>query len=173
MKKDKLNTTFKAVLLGVAIVFVSSKISLINGTFNDVYGQSNVATYTDFSDESTEPTEITGKIEDGVQVIEFNMQNSAYPTLNVKAGVPVKLIINTDEDNLNSCNFRIISQDFGIQQQLNYGQNIIEFTPTEAGQYTYSCWMGMVSAYINVYDEDITPSAIYDENNIALGGCCG
>ncbi len=114
---------------------------------------------------------IEGSIEDNVQVIEFDLESYSYPNLEVKSGVPVRLVINVDEYNLNSCNYIIFSSDFGFQKELVVGQNIIEFTPSDTGQYIYTCWMGMLGAYINVVDGDITPSATYGEN-VSAGGCC-
>ena len=37
------------------------------------------------------------------------------------------------------------------------GDNIIEFTPTEAGTYTYSCWMGMLRSKIYVVNPGQEP----------------
>ncbi len=121
--------------------------------------------------EQTNTGEVSATIVDGVQVIEFDLQPNSYPTLNVKAGMPVKLIINADENSLNSCNYSLASYDLNVFTELNYGENIIEFTPATEGQYAYTCWMGMIGAYINVSDEQETPEAFYGEN-VSAGGCC-
>ncbi len=173
MKKN-LDKVVKVVCVAVAIVFVSSKLSIISNPVDDVYGEEVVSqTSTVQNVQETENVESTveGAIVDGVQVIEFDLQSNSLPSLNLQAGVPVKLIINADENNLNSCNYRIISNTLGIQQQLDVGVNEITFTPNEVGQFSYSCWMGMIGANINV-EENITPSAVYGEN-VSAGGCCG
>ena len=36
---------------------------------------------------------------------------------------------------------------------LNDGLNVFEFTPTEAGTYTYTCGMGMFAASITVIED--------------------
>ncbi len=174
--KNNLNKAVKVVCIAVAIVFVSSKFSLINDPIDKVYGE-QVQTQTEENNivqrevqESTD-SEIKAEIVDGVQVIEFDLQNNSLPTLNLQAGVPVKLIINADENSLNSCNYRIISNDLGIKEQLDYGRNEITFTPNEVGQFSYSCWMGMIGADINV-EENIAPGAVYGQN-VSSGGCCG
>ncbi len=123
------------------------------------------------SQENTNTSEVTATVVDGVQVIEFDLQQNSYPTLNVKTGMPVKLIINADESSLNSCNYSLVSYDLNVFAELNYGENIIEFTPAIEGQYAYTCWMGMIGAYINVSDSQETPEAFYGEN-VSQGGCC-
>ena len=37
---------------------------------------------------------------------------------------------------------------------LDYTDNIIEFIPEKAGQYTYSCWMGMLRNTITVLEDE-------------------
>ncbi len=179
MKKMNLNSFAKIVAGAVAVVFIYSRV-LTGGSFSDnVYGEQNQGStttenvVTTGSFETTEDggyEEIQGSIVDGVQVIEFDLQANNYPTLNLKANTPTRLVINVSEDVLNSCNYRMISEDLGIRGELGVGQNVIEFTPGEANQYTYTCWMGMIGAYVNVYD-DVEPSAFYGEN-LSAGGCC-
>ncbi len=180
MKKFTLENVFKIVAVAVAVVFVSSKVFTGDDLSNDVYAEQNESTFTTESVATTSENvsatdqssyeEIQGEIVDGVQVIEFDLQPYGYPTLNLKANTPTRLIINASEDVLSSCNYRIISEDLGIQSELGIGQNVIEFTTGEANQYVYTCWMGMIGAYANVYD-DIEPSAFYGEN-LSSGGCC-
>ncbi len=121
--------------------------------------------------DSTNNGTISSKIEDGVQVFRFDLQANSLPTLNVKAGVPVRLVINADQNNLNSCNYAIVSNDLGIQKEFNYGENIIEFTVDSEGQYLYSCWMGMIGANINVSNSQEIPEAFYGPN-VAGASCC-
>ncbi len=177
MKKITLDNLVKVVAVAVAVVFVYSKVFPSVSFSDNVYGeqtetQAQSTTSEDFATVSEENSyeEIQGTVVEGVQVIEFDLRANSYPTLNLKANTPVKLVINVAEDTLNSCNYRIISEELGIQSQLGVGQNIIEFTPGEANQYVYTCWMGMIGAYVNVYD-DVEPSAFYGEN-LSAGGCC-
>lgn len=37
-----------------------------------------------------------------------------------------------------------------MEQIFEEGENVIEFTPTKAGVYTYSCWVGMITGKIYV-----------------------
>lgn len=165
-----INKIFTVVVISVAIVFVTDKLNLLSNISNDIYGQ-NKSTEKIVPVSENENAEVQGYIEDGVQVIEFDLEDDCYPSINIREDMPVKLIINVSKDSLNSCNYKMVSQDFLFQKQLDIGKNTIEFTPTESGQYTYTCWMGMLGGYINVVDEDIIPSAYYDDN-FSAGGCC-
>ncbi len=101
---------------------------------------------------SASSTELSGEIVDNQMVIYSDLAPRSYPNLVVKKGVPVKWVINVPAKNLNGCNNEIIIGEYGIQQKLEVGENIIEFTPTETGNFRYSCWMGMIRANITVVE---------------------
>ncbi|GHV07229.1 hypothetical protein FACS1894217_07590 [Clostridia bacterium] len=73
-----------------------------------------------------------------------------YPAITVKVGEPVKWVINVPKGTITGCNSTLIIPEYGIRQKLKVGENIIEFTPTETGQFQYSCWMGMIRSTITV-----------------------
>jgi sulfite exporter TauE/SafE/copper chaperone CopZ len=60
----------------------------------------------------------------------------------LKKGVPVKWIINGKE--LTSCNNAIEVPKLGLSFKIKPGLQTIEFTPTEDGVISWSCWMGMI-----------------------------
>jgi sulfite exporter TauE/SafE/copper chaperone CopZ len=62
--------------------------------------------------------------------------------IKIKKGIPVKWIINGDK--VTSCTNKIIVPKYNISQNISYGENIINFIPTESGEIPFSCWMGMV-----------------------------
>ena len=93
--------------------------------------------------ETTEPQE-------PVQVIRSTLQTRRYPNITVKKGIPVKWIIDAPEESITSCNIRMQIPDYGISHSFSPGDNIIEFTPLEAGKVSYSCWMGMIYGTIEV-----------------------
>ncbi|MGB4659216.1 MAG: sulfite exporter TauE/SafE family protein [Mobilitalea sp.] len=99
---------------------------------------------------STSTKNSTNTVNEDVQEITTTLESRSYPPLNVQAGIPVKWIINADAKNLNGCNGEIIIPEYNIKQKLVVGENIITFTPTEAGNYGYSCWMGMIRSSITV-----------------------
>lgn len=99
----------------------------------------------------TEPR-IEGEMIDGKQVVKFDLGRRNYEDIVVQKGVPVELIINATKGTLNGCNRTLILNDFNLKSDLNVGENVITFTPTKTGTFTYSCWMGMIRNTIKVID---------------------
>ncbi len=89
---------------------------------------------------------------DDVQIVTSTLALGSYPDITVKAGVPVRWTIDVPETSINGCNAVMVIQDYNIMHQFDVGENVIEFTPTEAGLVRYSCWMGMVYGSINVVE---------------------
>lgn len=83
---------------------------------------------------------------------QYYMKNS-YEDIILQKNVPVKMIIHVDKKYLTGCNNEFIIKEFNIQQKLEVGDNIIAFTPTKTGVYTYSCWMNMIKNNIKVIDD--------------------
>lgn len=79
------------------------------------------------------------------EVQEVRMTQNSYGyspnQFTIKKGVKVKWIINSV--NPYSCASSIVMPKYGISKYLRQGENIIEFTPTEAGEIPFSCSMGM------------------------------
>lgn len=90
------------------------------------------------------------KIENGVQIINSTLSSGKYPNITVKAGMPVKWIINAPDGSINGCNYKMIIQKYDIEYSFNNGDNVIEFTPSQAGKFQYTCWMGMIRGTITV-----------------------
>lgn len=99
---------------------------------------------------SNTDSEISSVNEDGIQVVKMDLSARGYDEIVVKKGVPVKWIINVDESSLNGCNYRFYSEELNISKELKIGENIVEFTPKDAGEFRYYCWMGMISSSIIV-----------------------
>jgi sulfite exporter TauE/SafE len=91
-------------------------------------------------------------VEDGYQVINNTLEPGTYPDITVQVDLPVKWSIEAAEGSINGCNNRIFIPEYDIEYPLRIGDNIIEFTPTKPGRYTYTCWMGMIRGTINVVD---------------------
>jgi hypothetical protein len=94
----------------------------------------------------------------------------------LKKGVPVKWIINGEE--INGCNNAIQAPKLGLNFNIKQGEQIIEFTPTEEGTISWSCWMGMIPGTFIVKDDiDLEDAAAVQEelDNApapqATGGC--
>ncbi len=114
-------------------------------------------------------------MENGVQIVKMTQTSSGYSpnSFTIKRGIPVKWII-TSKDAF-TCAASIVSSKLGIRKNLEAGENIIEFTPTETGQVRFTCSMGMYSGVFNIVDGS-SPSAA-QANTTALapstGGSCG
>lgn len=91
-------------------------------------------------------------IQDGVQVINMTANNNGYTpnAFYVQKGIPVKWIIKATE--LNSCNNAIVIPDLDREIKIKRGENVIEFTPDEAKDINFSCWMGMIRGVVKVVD---------------------
>jgi len=86
---------------------------------------------------------------DGVQTIRMSALRGYSPNkFTVKKGIPVKWVINVE--NPYTCAASIVAPKIGLRKTLNVGENIIEFTPQEAGTINFSCAMGMYRGTINV-----------------------
>lgn len=92
------------------------------------------------------------RTEHGVQVVESSLSPGGYPSITVQAGMPVKWIIDAPQGSVNGCNYKILIPEYKIERELKTGKNVIEFTPARAGNFPYSCWMGMIRSSISVVE---------------------
>lgn len=91
-------------------------------------------------------------IEDGVQIVNSTLASGRYPSITVQAGTPVRWTIDAPKGTINGCNNRMYIDEYGIEHSFQTGENVIEFTPENAGKYQYTCWMGMIRGTITVVD---------------------
>jgi sulfite exporter TauE/SafE/plastocyanin domain-containing protein len=92
-------------------------------------------------------------IEKGVQLVNSTLSGGRYPAITVQQGLPVRWIIDAPAGSINGCNNRMIIREYGIEHRFRPGENVIEFTPSKTGKFTYSCWMGMIRSSITVVAE--------------------
>ena len=87
---------------------------------------------------------VAGLTGDGVQEAFIVVKNGYRPaTVRVSAGRPVRLVFNRQESD--PCSERIVIDAFGVSAELPQGINVpVEFTPSVAGTYEFSCQMGML-----------------------------
>ena len=93
------------------------------------------------------------ELKDNYQEIKFNLEYNDYEDIIVQKDIPVRMIIHVDKKYLTGCNSKVELKDFNIEKELVEGDNIIEFTPTKEGTYTYTCWMDMIKNNIRVIDD--------------------
>ncbi len=103
-------------------------------------------------------------IQNGVQIVTTRLSSGRYEPITVQKGIPVRWTIKAQKGDINGCNNEIIIPRFNISKKLVAGDNIIEFTPTQTGTFSYSCWMGMIRSKITVVD---------DINNVDASGSGG
>ena len=79
-----------------------------------------------------------------VQQINMTVDASGWTpdTFVLKKDVPVQW--NIDVKQLTSCNSEIIVPAYNLDIKLKPGLNVVNFTPTQEGTVSWSCWMGMI-----------------------------
>ena len=97
---------------------------------------------------------ITSVVKDGTQYVTTSLRSNGFDDIQVVEGIPVVWTITASEDSLNGCNNEIVLSAFDQQIKLEAGENTIRFTPESAGNYPYSCWMGMLRNTITVISTD-------------------
>ena len=92
-------------------------------------------------------------MENGVQIVHMVESNRGYSPrkFTIKKGVPVRWII--DAQAPNSCASALVVPKLDIQKNLEAGENIIEFTPSEIGEIPFSCSMGMYTGSFTVVED--------------------
>ena len=112
---------------------------------------------------------------DGYQEIrmEVNRYGWSPEKFVLQKGVPVKWIIEGKE--INGCNNAIQVPKYGLNFDITPGEQIIEFTPTESGTISWSCWMGMIPGVFVVKDSVDANSVtdVLNEVDVPAGGSCG
>lgn len=116
------------------------------------------------SKDSDAKSAVRAEIQDDAQVVTTELKGGRYEPVIVEVDKPVKWNIKASNGSLNGCNNRVIIREYGIEKSLESGDNIVEFTPTEIGTYTYSCWMGMIRSKIYVVNPGEEPEILGNED---------
>ncbi len=90
-------------------------------------------------------------LQDGVQTVKTSLSDG-YAPITVYANTPVKWTISASKSSITGCNRTMEIPEFDIEHTFTTGDNIVEFTPTKTGTYTYTCWMGMIRSTITVIE---------------------
>lgn len=100
------------------------------------------------------------------QTITMNVTRLGYSPdhFTLRLGVPVRWVINGLE--ITECNRRIAVPKLGLEFDVKEGEQIIDFTPREAGVIPWSCWMGMLRGRFDVIDAPmLTPEPAAQARN--------
>lgn len=83
-------------------------------------------------------------VDGGRQEIDVTVKGGYSPeVIELKRGIPVR--INFYRDDSSSCSERVVFGDLGIVRDLPaYETTSIEFTPEKAGEFPFTCGMGML-----------------------------
>jgi len=91
--------------------------------------------------------------EEQIVNMEFTYYGYKPNVLYIKRGLPVRWVINVKE--MSGCTNAIEIASLGIKKDLEYGENIIEFTPpADVKEIKFSCWMRMVWGKFIITDGD-------------------
>lgn len=113
----------------------------------------------------------------GKQLLQMQASASGYSPnyFKVKVGIPIRWEIT--DIGTSGCTNAVMSKSlFDGQINLTPGQvSVKEFTPLKAGQYKFSCWMGMVIGVIEVINQDgsLTAAVGAVAPEIPSGAKCG
>ena len=79
----------------------------------------------------------------GVQVVNLSMGSGNYTpeVIRVKKGIPVRIV--ADLSKVQGCFRSFLIPQLGVRTYFSDKSDSVEFTPTEAGTFAFSCSMGM------------------------------
>lgn len=119
---------------------------------------------------STENSEFN--IVDGYQIIEMDVTRYGWEPnqFTLLEDVPVKWEINVIE--LTGCNRAIQVPEYNLAFDLVEGKQTIEFTPTETGTVSWSCWMGMIPGAFSVVADESEATTVSGAVQVASGSSC-
>jgi sulfite exporter TauE/SafE/plastocyanin domain-containing protein/copper chaperone CopZ len=144
---------FSGVLIIMLGLIMSNRgLALAGMNISPMAIMSSVGAFGDTNASSASSDVIKATIKDGVQVLNMTANVYGYTpkTLYVQKGMPLKWVINGEE--ITGCNNTIVVPGMNIQQKLQSGNNLIEFTPGSE-DLNFSCWMGMKRGVMKVVDD--------------------
>ncbi|WP_307194494.1 hypothetical protein [Neobacillus niacini] len=116
-------------IIMLGLIMSNRGLALAGMNISSMAIMSSVGAFGDTNASSSSSDEIKATIKDGVQVLNMTANVYGYnpKTLYVQKGMPLKWVINGEE--ITGCNNTIVVPDLEIQQKLQSGNNLIEFTP--------------------------------------------
>ncbi|NTV24416.1 MAG: hypothetical protein HGA85_08700 [Nanoarchaeota archaeon] len=140
MKTKKMIITFAAILVGL-IILLSARNMSDQGFSISAPAPRTQDQISPVNSGSGEVQEVTLKADGYTYVM------SPQP---LKLGVPVRMTV--DLSTVNGCLRSIVIPAFGVSKNVYQGDNIVEFTPTQAGTFNIRCSMNMGKGTFTVAD---------------------
>jgi uncharacterized protein len=159
------------IVIILGIIMINNGLALTGSGYDFNSVVTSVSANAGISDSESIPT-----ITNGYQEIRMTVDNSGWTPdkFILQKDIPVKWIIEGVE--INGCNNAIQVPSLGLNFDIELGEQIIEFTPTEEGIIAWSCWMGMIPGTF-IVTEDINneeAQETLDTVELPTGGCgCG
>lgn len=94
-------------------------------------------------------------VENGVQIAKMTQTTFGYTpnTFIIKKDIPVRWVI--DAQDISSCSSGLNVPALNITKNLQLGENVIEFTPTQVGKIKFTCLMGMYPGEFTVIENTV------------------
>lgn len=155
MNKKQMISLMVLVVIVVGVIFFATRLSAAKTTGNAILDPNGPV------------------IKDGYQEMNMDVGYSGYSpnSFVLKKGVPVRWNVNVKE--LTGCNQRIIAKEYNIDETLSSGLNTIEFTPTETGNFQFTCGMGMLRGSFIVTESGTATTQQVKSATPATGMQCG
>ncbi|MDR0671465.1 MAG: hypothetical protein LBF64_04045 [Oscillospiraceae bacterium] len=96
--------------------------------------------------------ELVASYAGGVQRVSAELNTVAYPSMIVQRGIPVEITFSAVSGSIDDCNEWILLPDYGIEQKLSEGENILRFLPEESGVFRIVCGLGRMNSTITVVE---------------------
>ncbi|MGR9053995.1 MAG: urease accessory protein UreH domain-containing protein, partial [Gammaproteobacteria bacterium] len=105
------------------------------------------------------PQAVEPQADSAEQTIRMEVLSSGFSpnSFTLQKGIPVKWVIDGKE--LSPCNKVIVIPRYDMRIELQEGIQTVEFTPTEPGVVSWSCWMGMMPGTFIVLDTSPSPQS--------------
>lgn len=167
-----------AVVIILGLLMINNGLSLTGSgyDFNSFVKSVNAENLKSSSTQSDIDPRYMAVKKDGYQEIRMEVTRYGWSPdkFYLEKGVPVRWIIDGKE--ITSCNNAIQVPKLGLKFGINSGEQVIEFTPSEEGVISWSCWMGMIPGVFIVTD-DLSTTPLQDvqaqTKAASIGGSCG
>ena len=147
--RKRLTFVLAFVVIAMGLVFLNRTAMILDFPVNARTVQAAVLGTKALADSGTEPSYTTGA--DGVVEVKLSVANATFAPadLHIPAGKPVRIIIDRPDANPCSKQFLIPSQHVSRELADN-GTTTIDLPATDAGSFTMTCGMGMMSGRLIV-----------------------